>query len=969
MRAHEILEHYSDEDLQRLARDKIEEVANIRLPRQVVLQEIASALSSMSYVAKVLAPARPPTYAFLKLLLDEGDHVVDAHGFRSRVLALTDALTERVAAGKGLSREKDYELYLRVLYAAWEDDGRIDRSEALLLGALRTELRLSMREHLLLEHHPLVRPIWDEGHAYEEARNHLLSTGLVLVHEGDRYVVPEEVALQVRRVWEIDLDDAAYTRLLEQLTTTQLRNALGETHLPLSGSKAERVERLVRALVPPIEVLDTLHIRDVKELCRRLGLPVSGKKSGLMQAVVDHFAEGRDLEPEAMEESAAPPEPVASEPRQLDDEGLTRLLGHLTVDLLYDLLASHDLRVSGSKAERIERLVASSHSEEALLAALRRSDLVGLCRRLGVPVSGVKRELVDRVIEWARSPVSETEEAPAPELETASEAERTESAARQETAREKEAVPAPEVRAPEGIDEIREHFPELEPDEQQIVAVLREARSLNESEIERASLRHGLGWFLTKAHMVDLLARLRLAGQSPIRLRSTGRQNIYEWVGQREGEATSDLNQRAARDIVDALRQGVVPERHLDLLVVGHEQIRGHLKGLLGEVAGERSEFKCVRGAYGSGKTFLCSWLREQAFESDFAVASVRIGPDQPLSDLPVFFAGLVDGLRTPEKRHACALADVLESWLLALHRRTARLEGVEPFARETCEQLGPVVEEQVGKELAKISEFDPGFGPAVSAFYRARLDGDPDTASAALGWLRGSQSLPARVLNRIGVRGHLESEQVFPRMRALLQIIAGGRLEGLLLLVDELELVRRFPHTRQRERAYETLRLLIDECGENRLPGCLVVCTGTDQLFEDRRYGLGSYQALEHRLVRPATADGTVSLRQPVIALETLDRDRLLDVAVRVRDIHARAYDWEAGGRVSRELLERMTGQWTAFGESGEVGRLPRPFLRAVVNLLDLCEERPDIPAEEYLEQPVDEARLAESVLEVFEP
>lgn len=965
MRVADILSHYPDEDLERLARDKVDEVANLRLPREVLIQEIAAALSSLSYVARELAPARPPTYAFLKLLLDAPDHRVSPPGYREQVLTKTEELTERAAHGKGLSKDKNFELYLRLLFAAWEDDGRVDRSEALLLGALRKELGLWMREHLLIEHHPLVRPVWDSERAYEEARNHLLATGLVLVHDG-HYVLPDEVAIQIRRAWEIDLSDAAYARLLDHLTTSQLRKALAATSLPLSGSKQERIERIIKALVPPTEILDSVHINEVKALCRAVSLPVSASKGELIASVVEHFDAGHDLvETTDQLEAPEPPEP---ETRDLGPGELTVLLSELTVDLLYDLLAARELGRSGSKAERIRRLVQSPWSERTLLADLRRTDLVNLCRKVGVQVSGVKQELIDRLVQWARSPapIHEDEKPPGvaatQEIRGEQELETSETRG-EEVAEVNSGVPAP----PSGIEDIQDRFPELEPDEHVILALLREARSLTEREIEKASVRYGLGWFLTKAHMADLLARLRKGAASPIQLRSTGRMNIYEW---RDGDAATgsrSLDQAAARDVVDALRGGVVPERHLDMLAVGQERMRKHLVELLDHVESGRSEFKFIRGAYGAGKTFLCSWLKDRALASDFAAATVRIGPDQPLSDLPVFFSGLIDGLRTPEKREASALADLLESWLLAIYRQAAQLEGIPAFAPGSPYRIAPLVERRISEELSKLADVDPGVGPAVGAFYRARLTGDHELAAAALSWIRGSQSVPSTALRKIGVRGHLTSEEVFPRMRALLEVIEGGRLRGLLLVLDELELVRRFPHARQRERAYETLRLLIDECGENDLPGCLLVCTGTDQLFEDDRYGLSSYRALAHRVSPPQTADAPVSLRQPIMQLTPFDREGLLDVAIRVRDIHATAYGWAADERVPRTLLEQMVERWTAFGDA-HVERLPRPVLREVVNLLDLCEEHPEIPAEEYLRTASGERDLAESVLAVLD-
>ncbi len=91
----EALSLYPEDDLNRLARDKVDEVANLRLPREVLVSEISAALSSLSYVARVLAPARPPTYAFLKLLLNRPDRRAQPHEFRQGVMALTNELTKR----------------------------------------------------------------------------------------------------------------------------------------------------------------------------------------------------------------------------------------------------------------------------------------------------------------------------------------------------------------------------------------------------------------------------------------------------------------------------------------------------------------------------------------------------------------------------------------------------------------------------------------------------------------------------------------------------------------------------------------------------------------------------------------------------------------------------------------------------------------------------------------------------------
>ena len=943
MKILEILEGFSDATIDQLAVDKVDESANLRLPRSIIVQEVASALSSLTYVAGALAPSRPPIYAFLKILLETPNYTLPVKGFQDRVLQATKEMTKKAETGKGLSTEKNYQLYINVLKNAWESDNEIDRSEALLLEALRNELGIWTREHLLLEHHPDVRQLWDTPGSYVYARNHLLLTGLVLTYENN-YVLAEEVALQIRRAWGIDLTKDAYERLLKEMKVEQLYHGLEKTGLQVSGSKEEKIQRFVNGLIPPSELLDLLHIDELRDFCRNTGIHVYGRKTEVVSNIIDHYDRGEDLkaDEEQVPESLLPLEP---EKRDLIDENLARLLQNLTTDQLYDVLAHSYLRTSGNKEEKIKRLVESPWSERSMLNRLRRIDLSDLCRKLAIQVSGIKNELVERLIEGANTRFSDT---------TLKAVERDQESHIDAPAEKKAVIGEPvesetKVPPPKGFQEISKEFPELDPDEQMILSLIKETRSLTESDIERASRRHRLGWFLTKAHMSELTAKLRKSGRDPLRVRSVRSVNIYEWIGEKLVEKAA-IESRAAKDVIDALRQGVVPDTNLDLLIIGQTKPCQHLKELLNEAQNNKSPFKFIRGPYGAGKTFLCSWLREIALNNEFAVSTVNIGPNQPLSDLPIFFSGLINGLRTYEKRDSSALVDILESWLLNIHRKTAQIEGLTAVDDSTQKKLTTIVERRLESELAYLADLNPGFAPALRSFYKARSVGDPVIASTAVAWLSGSRSMSTRNLSEIGVRGYLEPNQVFPRIRALLEVIKGARYQGLLLLVDELELIRRFPQARQREQSLEILRLFIDESAKNGLPGCLLIFTGTDAFFEDDGAGVKSYEALADRVIIPCVSEAMISMRQPVITLEGLDKPKLLAVAGKIRDIHGVAYDWPSNQRLPDEALERLVRDWTAFGEES-VSRKPRPVLRDLINILDLCEEHPSVSYHELVQ------------------
>jgi hypothetical protein len=963
MKILEILEKYSDVAIDQLSADKVDEAANLRLPRNIIVQEIAAALSSLTYVAGALAPSRPPTYAFIKLLMESPDHMLPVEGYQEKVMQTTKEMTTKAQTGKGLSADKNYQLYINVLKNAWESDNKIDRSEALLLETLRNELGIWTREHLLLEHHPDIRKLWDINGAYIAARNHLLLTGLVLTYENN-YVLAEEVALQIRRAWGIDLEKYAYERMLNGMKKEYLHDALEKTSLQVSGSKEEKVQRLINALVPPSEFLNFMSTDDLREFCRQNKIQVSGRKDEVIANIIDHFDRAEDLKARE-EKTVESPLPTEPEERDLGNDIMTRLFQNLTNDQLHDVLAQSYLRTSGTKDEKVTRLVESPWSERSLLNRLRKIDLSDLCRKLGIPISGIKTELIERLIEDSSTRFNQT----------TIKAVEQDQESRVEAKGEKNIREATDIsdledseiqsEVPHGFDEVSKEYPELEKDEQIILALIKETKSLTENDIERASRRHGLSWFLTKAHMSELTAKLRKSGKNPIRVRSVRSVNIYEWIGGKSPERIS-IRKRSARDVIDALRQGVVPDENLDLLIIGQSRPRQHLKELLDEARNKKSPFKFIRGPYGAGKTFLCAWLREYALQNEFAVSTVNIGPDQPLSDLPIFFSGLINGLRTFEKRDSSALVDILESWLLNIHRKTAQIEGLTDIGASAQKKLTQVVEQRVESELAYLADLDSGFAPALRSFYSARNRGDQVTASTAVAWLSGSRSMSNRNLNEIGVKGYLEPNQVFPRIRALLEVIKGARYQGLLLLVDELELIRRFPHTRQREQALEILRLLIDESGRNGFPGCLLIFTGTDTFFEDDRAGLKSYEALAERVAVPDAHEGMLSIRQPVMTLEGLDESKLLAVSSKVRDIHGIAYDWNPQERFPDEALQKLTHDWTVFGEES-IKIKPRRVLRYLIHCLDLCEENPDLSYSELFQSNPDEKSAVAEITKIL--
>ncbi len=424
-------------------------------------------------------------------------------------------------------KPKQYDLYLRMLTAAWDLDNDINPSETNLLRALRGELGISLMEHFVIEHHPDLHRFWRTEHADENEGNHLRNAGILFSVEG-RNVLPEETVILIRRAWGIELSGLQFRRLLDALTNEDLRNILDNEGLNISGTADEKKARILENYALPRSALEAVNIEDLREAARAILCRPYGAKEEVIENILDWLDSDEDLkakakaEAEAAAQTAAQKEEVVVVPetRELSSEALTHLLRRLTNESLYDILSRlPGQRKSGSKEERVKRLVGSAFSERTLLAKLNNEALHDLCREVGLNPYGPKEEKVARVLEAYRSFTPQT----------ATLALKGIPAARpvpEESASRLPAAP-PETQLPR-LPSVRAEFPFLSEPEQIVLSYLLDFKSLTDPELEKLVQRFALPWFLPKAQMAELIVKLKANGREFVQVRALGDHNIYQ---------------------------------------------------------------------------------------------------------------------------------------------------------------------------------------------------------------------------------------------------------------------------------------------------------------------------------------------------------------------------------------------------------------------------------------------------------
>ena len=242
-----------------------------------------------------------------------------------------------------------------------------------------------------------------------------------------------------------------------------------------------------------------------------------------------------------------------------------------------------------------------------------------------------------------------------------------------------------------------------------------------------------------------------------------------------------------------------------------------------------------------------------------------------------------------------------------------------------------------------------------IQTIFRLKQAGEVSEAGALISWLCGSGNVAAASKKAAGIKGDIGSRDALDYLRGVLEIVKAAGYKGLLIVIDEAETILRM-RSDSRHKSLNGIRQIADAAGS--YPGMLWLFTGTPEFF-DTRYGVAGLEPL-HRRISFSKQGPYASLRQPQLELTPFDAERLRSVALRLRELYPSATRPELEERMSLDFINRLVAEVTK-GFRGDVGVVPRQFLREFVNQLDLVEGNETYsPSDEYGFDPNQISRVA---------
>ena len=394
------------------------------------------------------------------------------------------------------------------------------------------------------------------------------------------------------------------------------------------------------------------------------------------------------------------------------------------------------------------------------------------------------------------------------------------------------------------------------------------------------------------------------------------------------------ISERDAQHIFERLRFGAVPERNLETFAVGIDKQRNEISRQLKLAADGEGVLKFLRGGYGCGKTFMARLAVNDAQSLGFATSFVVVSEnDFHFHKFDDVYRKVVQELATKTCPRG-ALGDIIDRWIAKVE--DALIDG---GADENSPDFDQAVAQRLEAELASLTggKAPEDMSRVLRTIFTLKQAGKIAEASALIAWLSGSENVAASAKKAAGIKGDIGSKEALDYLHGILEVTKAAGYQGLVIVIDEAETILRM---RQdiRGKSLNGIRQICD--ASDRYKGLLWLFTGTPDFFDTKR-GVAGLQPLHDR-IKFLTHDGFANPRQSQLELKPFDAVRLKEVAVRLREIYPTLNYTQLVNKITPDFINQLIAKVTT-GFGGDVGVIPRQFLRQLIDLFDLAADHPD--------------------------
>jgi hypothetical protein len=328
------------------------------------------------------------------------------------------------------------------------------------------------------------------------------------------------------------------------------------------------------------------------------------------------------------------------------------------------------------------------------------------------------------------------------------------------------------------------------------------------------------------------------------------------------------LTPEIAKMILKPLQEsGIPPKFGLEFFSSGFEDVfytleKEYLKDI---IKNKGSSFKFVSASFGGGKTHFTYQFREIAWKNNYATCHV------PLDSKNVQFNKILNVFQAICQKIQKPISDEEKIQIFGELKKPEELgiiNIVKHWYYTKQKEFEILYKDEWKVELKKyadtIRNFDSiYFGRAIREMFKSLIDEDYDKFEELSLWFEGR--IDTSKAKEFGIKKQEEAD-TFRMMKSLSRLLTDFiGYAGIVIFFDEGE--RTALRSRDKDRQVNTLRQVIDNCGDQSMPGIMFFYTVPDEAEFLQSSG-HAYDAIKQRLQKYFSQDHPMS---PNISLEKL--------------------------------------------------------------------------------------------------
>ncbi|BFL72233.1 MULTISPECIES: ATP-binding protein [Anaerococcus] len=406
------------------------------------------------------------------------------------------------------------------------------------------------------------------------------------------------------------------------------------------------------------------------------------------------------------------------------------------------------------------------------------------------------------------------------------------------------------------------------------------------------------------------------------------------------------INPKEASVIINSLEAGVVPNMGVQHLLVGRNREVEEVIKILDSVADGRSDIRFWVGDFGSGKSFMLATIEQISIQKNFVVSTLDLNPSRRFyandRKAVALYTEIIDNIKTKTVKTGNALDTIVEEWLNDVFSIVADKNNVE-----ISEIIGGNYKKEVSNEILNtIGNFSAvglsfEFGEAIVKFYEGLIEDNRILRANAIRWLRGDITTKTESKKLLGINKIINDDNWFDALKNMSELFLGISYSGFVVNFDEAVNLYKLPQSVTRERNYERILNIYNECKSNIAKGLFINFGATRKTIFDENRGLSSYGALKGRLGSEESMDNKlINTNRTVLGLKALTNEEIYTLLENLVNIYNVNYK-ESISISENEIITYMEGQLNRPGADEFL--TPRAVIKDFIEILDLKRQNPN--------------------------